>query len=123
MVLPFQAEAISFEPHLICRLLMLSIWTCIKFCRMLKIFKDSEISLSVIVAESGCESVNMLPNTTVIKSLIHHFETVPYSKKLQTTTEMWLLNYFKIQIAWKTLWKKGEIAHFEQFHLLPIMFS
>ena len=24
-------------------------------------------------------------------SLIHHFETVPNSKKLQTTTEMWLL--------------------------------
>ena len=32
-------------------------------------------------------------------SLIHHFETVPNSKKLQTTTEMWLLVDFKIQIA------------------------
>ena len=31
-------------------------------------------------------------------SLIHHFETVPNSKKLQTTTEMWLLKDFKIQI-------------------------
>ena len=32
-------------------------------------------------------------------SLILHFETVPNSKKLQTTTEMWLLKDFKIQIA------------------------
>ena len=31
-------------------------------------------------------------------SLIHHFETVPNSKKLQTTTEMWLSNGFKKQI-------------------------
>ena len=31
-------------------------------------------------------------------SLIHHFETVPNSKKLQTTTVMWLLKDFKIQI-------------------------
>ena len=30
--------------------------------------------------------------------LILHFETVSYSKKLQTTTEMWLVNDFKIQI-------------------------
>ena len=32
-------------------------------------------------------------------SLIHHFETVPDSIKLQTTTEMQLLKDFKIQIA------------------------
>ena len=31
-------------------------------------------------------------------SLIHHFETVPNSKKLQTTTELWLLKDIKIQI-------------------------
>ena len=35
---------------------------------------------------------------------------------------MLLLKDFKIQIAWKTLWKKGEIAHFEQFHLFPHCF-
>ena len=29
-------------------------------------------------------------------SLVVHFETVPNSKKLQTTTEMWLLMDFKI---------------------------
>ena len=29
-------------------------------------------------------------------SLVHHFETVPNSKKLQTTTEVWLLRDFKI---------------------------
>ena len=32
-------------------------------------------------------------------SLIHHLETVQNSKKLQTTTEMWLLKDFKIQIV------------------------
>ena len=32
-------------------------------------------------------------------SLIHHFETAPNSKKLQTTTEMRLLKDFMIQIA------------------------
>ena len=32
-------------------------------------------------------------------SIIHHFETVPNSKKLQTTTEMWLLKDFKTEIA------------------------
>ena len=35
----------------------------------------------------------------VTHSLIHHFETIPNSKTLQTTTEMWLLKDFKIQIA------------------------
>ena len=37
--------------------------------------------------------------STLTHSLIHHFETVPNSKKLQTTTEMWLLKDFEIQIA------------------------
>ena len=32
-------------------------------------------------------------------SPIQHFETVPNSKKLQTTTEIWLLKDFKIQIT------------------------
>ena len=32
-------------------------------------------------------------------TLLLHFETVPNSKKLQTATEMWLSNDFKIQIA------------------------
>ena len=30
----------------------------------------------------------------VTHSLIHHFENVPSSKKLQTTTDMWLLKDF-----------------------------
>ena len=37
--------------------------------------------------------------SSVTHSLIHHFETAPDSKKLQTTTEMWLLNAFMMQIA------------------------
>ena len=47
-------------------------------------------------------------------SLIHHFEAVPNSKKLQTTTKMWLLKDFKIEIAWKTLWKRGNHSFFPQ---------
>ena len=52
----------------------------------------------------------------------HHFETVQNSKKLQTTTEMWPLKDFKIQIPKKKNVKKGETAHFEQFHLFPKFF-
>ena len=36
-------------------------------------------------------------------SLVHHSETVPNSKKLQTTTELWLLKDYKIQAAWKKI--------------------
>ena len=49
-------------------------------------------------------------------SLIHNFETFPNSKKLQMTTEIWLLNNFKIQIAQKTLWKKVKLLTF--FHIV-----
>ena len=35
----------------------------------------------------------------ITHSLVHHFETVPNSKKLQTTTKIWLLKDFEIQIA------------------------
>ena len=43
--------------------------------------------------------------------LIQHFETVPNTKKLQASTEM--LRY-RLNIV-----EKGEIAHFEKFHLFP----
>ena len=36
-------------------------------------------------------SMTFSPLYFLTPSLIHHFETVPSSKKLQTTTEMWLL--------------------------------
>ena len=36
---------------------------------------------------------------TLTHSLIHQFETIPNSKKLQMTTEMWLLKDFEIQTA------------------------
>ena len=52
-------------------------------------------------------------------SLINHFETVPKSKKLQTTTEMWLLKDSDIQIAEKTMWKKVKLlilSNFTFFH-------
>ena len=58
------------------------------------------------------------------QSLLYHFETVPNSKKLQTRTEMWLLNNFKIQIALKTLWKKVKLlilSNFTSFHNVFLM--
>ena len=50
-------------------------------------------------------------------SLIHHFEAGPSSKKLQTTTEIWLLKDFKIQIALKTLWKEVKLLIFPNIFL------
>ena len=38
-------------------------------------------------------------SSELTRSLIHMFETVPISKELRTTTEMWLLKDFKIQIS------------------------
>ena len=55
-------------------------------------------------------------------SLKHHFETVPNSNKLQTTTAMWLLHNFKDTNCIESIVEKGEIAHFEQFHLFPQYF-
>ena len=37
-------------------------------------------------------------------------------------TEVWLLQDFKIQIAYKNIVEKGEIAHLEQFQLFPQCF-
>ena len=53
---------------------------------------------------------------------IHHFETVQNSKKLQMTTEMWLLKASKLHCT-ENIVEKGEIAHFKQFHFFPKMFS
>ena len=72
-------------------------------------------------------------------SLIHHFEThsqiphfltVPNSKKLQTTTKMWLLTHSHTTTpfdapgkqAFKNTVGKGEIARNEQFLLFPQCF-
>ena len=54
---------------------------------------------------------------SITHSLIHHFETVPNTKKLQTTTEMWLLDYISIEKKKKNIVEKGEIAQNGQFHL------
>ena len=48
-------------------------------------FKSSEISSAIAL---------ILTKSFTILSLIHHFETVRNSKKLQTTTEMWLSKDF-----------------------------
>ena len=65
------------------------------------------------------QSKYLLFGKELTHSLIHHFETVPNSKKLQTTTETLLLQDFKIQTAWKTLWKKVKLlilSNFTFFH-------
>ena len=38
------------------------------------------------------------------------FELVPNSKKLQKISELWLLKDFKLQIAFKTVWKKLKLS-------------
>ena len=48
---------------------------------------------------------------------LHHFATVPNSKKLQTTTEMWLLKRFQNKDYIENIVENGEIAYFEQSHL------
>ena len=65
-----------------------------------------------------CLSVHQFAQT-LAHFLIHHIETIPNSKKLQTSTEMWLLKDFKIQIAQKALWKKVKLlilSNFTFFH-------
>ena len=61
------------------------------------------------------------PEVILTHSLTHYFETVPNSKKLQTTTEMSLLKDFNTDCI-ENIVEKGEIAHFEQFHLFPQCF-
>ena len=58
-------------------------------------------------------------------SLIRHFETIPNSKKLQTTTEIWLLKDFRYTLHRKHCGKNVKllIAPFEQIHLFPQCFS
>ena len=63
----------------------------------------------------GILNINPLPITLF-------FVTIPNSKKLQTTTEMWLLKDFKDTDCKENIVKKGEIAHFGQFYLFPQCF-
>ena len=60
-----------------------------------------------------------LQSQVLTHSLICHFETVPNSDNLKTTTEMWLLKDLKRQIAQKTFWKKVKLlilSNFTFFH-------
>ena len=55
----------------------------------------------------------------ITHSVVHLFEIVPNSKKLQTTTQLWHFKDFEIQIAWKTLWKNVKLlilSNFTFFH-------
>ena len=61
-------------------------------------------------------------DVSLTHSPMHHFETIPNSKKMQAKDEMWLLKDFKIQITEKTLWEKDVIAHSKQFNLYPQCF-
>ena len=50
---------------------------------------------------SNVGNIRSFVMVTLTHSLIYHFETVPNSKKVQKTTEMWLIKGFKIQKALK----------------------
>ena len=54
-------------------------------------------------------------NNKLTHSLIHHFESVPNSRNLQTTTEMWLFEDFKTQTELKTSWKKVKLLNLSNF--------
>ena len=77
-------------------------------------FLNDKINISCkCLSEQSCFFLFFLAH-----SLIHHFETVPNSKKLQTTTEM----FKDTDCIEKNSVEKGEIAHFEQFHPFPQCF-
>ena len=59
-----------------------------------KMLVTGTFALSHNVSYSMKDKFNVLTH-----ALIHHFEIVPDSKKLQTTSEMGLLKDFTIQIA------------------------
>ena len=54
-------------------------------------------------------------------SLINHSKTVPNSKKQQTTTDVAIKGHLDTDCI-ENIVEKGEIAHFEQFHLFPQCF-
>ena len=49
------------------------------------------LAVKVALNPNTTNQLKMVYNPGLNHSLIHHFEAVPNSKKLQTTTEMWLL--------------------------------
>ena len=64
-----------------------------------RLYKSNPMNLNVLCKVHGYVPHDVKLITCLTHNLIQHFETVPNSKKLQTTTEMWLLKDFKIQIA------------------------
>ena len=69
----------------------------------------------------------LLSGNGLTHSLIHHFGTVPYSKKLEQ--DSYLINYWNVATkrfqntdCIENSVEKGEIAKNEQFHLLPQCF-
>ena len=79
------------------------------FCEGMKTLKEKEKMLVTSIFShshndfkrllSKGRQQSALCGIDLIRSLIHHFKTVQNLKKLQKTTEMWLLkDYLKIQI-------------------------
>ena len=52
-------------------------------------------------------------NKYLTHSLLHHFQTVPKSRKLQTTTKIWLLKYF---LRYRLQRKLLILSNFSFFH-------
>ena len=87
---------------------------------------SQEHSLFYSPVVSDRRSWSCSPDLSIlIHSLVRHFEPVPNSKKLQSTTEMWLLKDFKVEIAVKTLWEKVKLlflSNFTFFHNIFLKF-
>ena len=103
--LPFWTTFFHFHQVQNCRLQILPIWECLK-CVVWQMAQDYiqqsrlEETSNNKTGQGDKKQTQVVENWSLLThSLIHHFKTVPNSKKLQTTTEMWLLKDFKIHIT------------------------
>ena len=116
-----------FKCTLKCGLQFVSIWISLKFCGLNGLTGyQTSCGFHQPGKESSRKHCRKIQSEKMLltHSLIHHFETIQNTRKLQTTTEMWLLKDFKIHIAKKTLWKKVKLlilSNFSIFHTVFLM--
>ena len=106
---------------------VIDIFSCLVKNSVGKRENASIFSFSSNVFYHFTDSQTLQPLFTCLQMLLTHsliclFETIPNSKKLQTPTEMWILNDFLDTDCIKNIVENGEIAHFEQFHIFPQCF-
>ena len=68
-----------------------------------------------------CGTLSTHTISLLTHSLIYHFETILNSKKVQTTTEMWQLKDFKIQIALKHCGKRWNCSCFPKAFFFNVL--